>query len=98
MPEHMDEKSSLFLIGFMMAANYSSLDEKSKKTLLEVLVMARPFEDFYQKWREEGKEEGMEEAVKLLLESGMPIHEVAERLKMKVSKVIAMTDKESIET
>ena len=73
-------------------------------------MMARPFEDFYRKWKEEGKKEGKEvgkeegkkegkkEAVTLLLKSGMPIYEIAERLDMTVSQVKALTEKESIKT
>ncbi len=79
-----------------MAANYSSLDEECKKTILEVFKMAQPFQDFYQELQEEakkeGKKEGREEVITLLLKGGMSVQEVEEKLGMKISQVAILQE------
>ena len=56
-----DTNLGFYLIGVMLGANYSWIEEPYKSQILEVLKMAQPFEDFYETFRQEGKDEGLKE-------------------------------------
>ena len=50
-----------YLIGVMLGANYSWIEEPYKSQILKVLKLAQPFEDFYETFRQEGWNEGLKE-------------------------------------
>ena len=84
--KYRDDEFKHYLIGAMVTINYSHIEEPEKAKILEVLRMAKPFEDLYKeiemKGREEGKEEGRQEArkefAKRLLQRGTDIEIIKE--------------------
>lgn len=61
----------------MVAVNYSGIEESEKEKILEVLEMAKPFEELYKKFEEKGRKEGKKEekmaiAKKLLIKGIEP--------------------------
>ena len=53
-----DTDMGYYLIGVMLGANYSWIEEPYKSQILEVLKLAQPFEDFYETFRQEGWDKG----------------------------------------
>ena len=58
-----DKDLGYYLIGAMMGTNYSWIVEPEKEKILGVLLMAQPFQDFYQSFVDKGKEEGIKEGL-----------------------------------
>ena len=58
-----DKDLGYYLIGAMLGTNYSWIVDPEKKKILEVLLMAQPFQDFYQSFVDKGKEEGKKEGL-----------------------------------
>ncbi|WNS73698.1 hypothetical protein RRV45_12290 [Bacillus sp. DTU_2020_1000418_1_SI_GHA_SEK_038] len=50
-----------YLIGAMVAVNYSQIKDPEKAKILEVLEMAKPFEELYKKFEMKGRQEGIQE-------------------------------------
>ncbi|WP_458413803.1 hypothetical protein ACNQFZ_02600 [Schinkia sp. CFF1] len=75
--ENIDDDFKHYIIGAMVTVNYSHINEPEKAKILEVLKMAKPFEDLYKefemKGREEGKEEARKEFAKRLFQDGIEI-------------------------
>ncbi|MFE8696107.1 hypothetical protein ACFYKT_07050 [Cytobacillus sp. FJAT-53684] len=67
-----------YLIGAMVAVNYSQIKEPEKAKILEVLEMAKPFEDLYKKFELKGRQEGKREVALKLLIKGMDKETIAE--------------------
>ncbi len=52
-----------FLIGAMVAINYNHINNPERKKILEVLKMAKPFEDLYKEYEQKGIEEGIKKGI-----------------------------------
>jgi hypothetical protein len=80
--QYQDEDSAHYLIGAMVAVNYSQITVPEKAKILEVLEMAKPFEDLYKKFEligeKRGKQEQSKEIAKKLLKKGMEIRSISE--------------------
>jgi hypothetical protein len=80
------EDIAFYLIGAMVAVNYSGIEDLEKVKILEVLEMAKPFEELYKKFEErgfekgkaEGRQEGKIAIAKKLLRKGMELEAVSE--------------------
>ena len=75
--KYIDDEFKHYLIGAMVTINYSHIEEPEKAKILEVLKMAKPFEDLYKeiesKGREEGRQEARKEFAKTLLQDGIDL-------------------------
>jgi hypothetical protein len=83
---YQDEDIAHYLIGAMVAVNYTHITDPEKTKILEVLEMAKPFEDLYKKFeligekrgRQEGEQKRSKEIAKKLLNKGMKIETISE--------------------
>ena len=89
--KYKDDEFKHYLIGAMVTINYRNIDEPEKAKILEVLKMAKPFEDLYKeielKGREEGRQEAKKEFVKRLFERGIDIETIKEVVQLSEQEI-----------
>lgn len=89
--KYKDDEFKYYLIGAMVTINYRNIDEPEKAKILEVLKMAKPFEDLYKeielKGREEGRQEAKKEFVKRLFERGIDIETIKEVVQLSEQEI-----------
>lgn len=80
-----------YLIGAMVAVNYGHIKDPENAKILEVLKMAKPFEDLYKEFEligeKRGRQEEKREIVKNLFKKGIDIKIIAESTGLTVNEV-----------
>lgn len=86
-----------YLIGAMVAVNYGHIKEPEKAKILEVLRMAKPFEDLYKEFEligeKRGRQEEKREIVKNLYQKGIDIRIIAESTGLTINEVNELIQK-----
>lgn len=82
-----EENTAAYLIGVMVTANYSLLEDPEKSKILEVLEMAQPFQELYQKFEQKGRIKEKQKTARKLLMKGMTATEVVELTELSKEEV-----------
>ncbi|TCP63622.1 hypothetical protein EDD73_11747 [Heliophilum fasciatum] len=80
--------NSTYLIGTMVAANFSNLLSPEKEKILEVLRMAYAFQELYREFEEKGREEARKETAITALKNKFDVETVAKLSHLPLEKVL----------